>query len=69
MKSQGYICHVIWQNLLNVLKINKPWWLNDYWTLPISWYLILVLKWLTKTEAKYKSNQESTDQKTLKNMN
>jgi len=34
-----------------------------------TWYLICVLEWLTKTGTKYKSNQESGDQRTLKLMN
>jgi len=33
-----------------------------------SWCLC-VLEWLTKTQTKYKSNQESCDQRTLKPMN
>jgi len=33
-----------------------------------SWYLC-VLEWLTKTQKKYKSNQGSSDQRTLKLMN
>lgn len=54
-------------SLIN-FKDNKPWLrINGLWL--VYWYLICVLDWLTKTGTKYKSNQEASNQRTLRLMN